>query len=225
MNYKKINIRNILLKFSTPTRDIIIKLLIEPAACLLTLYLLKTKITANQVTFANLIISILFLIISSTVNHNFVYAGIAIFFILDFTDGKIARIKKLNSNFGRKLDFIIDRLIFCIYSIFFYFYQLEINNELNYYLLIYVLVYFSKDCFEITSARKKVKEKKVNNNIFNYFLNYKNLIIERVSTPILILLICYVTKNYELGYLLGTLSIYMKNFTSFIKKIFHKKFI
>ena len=158
MNYKKINIKNILLKYSTPTRDILIKILIEPLACLLTLFLLRTKITANQVTISNLIISILFLVISITTNYNFIYLGITIFFILDFIDGKIARIKGLSNNFGIKLDFIIDRLIFSFYSIFFFFYQLEINNKLNYYLSIYVLVYISKDFYELISKKRKKKK-------------------------------------------------------------------
>lgn len=221
MNYKKINIKNILLKYSTPTRDILIKILIEPLACLLTLFLLRTKITANQVTISNLIISILFLVISITTNYNFIYLGITIFFILDFIDGKIARIKGLSNNFGIKLDFIIDRLIFSFYSIFFFFYQLEINNKLNYYLSIYVLVYISKDFYELISKKRKKKKLKKNyqyNNIFNYYFNYKNLIIERVSTPILILVISYFTMNYELAYILGILSIYMKNYMSFIKR-------
>jgi hypothetical protein len=221
MNYKKISIKNILLKFSTPTRDIIIKIFVEPVACLLASILLKTRTTANQVTIINLIISILFLIISIMINHNFIYIGIAIFFILDFTDGKIARIKRLNDNFGKKLDFTVDRIIFCIYSIFFFFYQLEINNKLNNYLLLYVLIYVSKDFYERISTKNNLKKFEKNyryHNIYTYYFNYKNLIIERVSTPILILLICYTTKYYELAYIMGTLSIYMKNYTSFIKK-------
>lgn len=222
MNYKKINMRNILLNFSTPSRDIIIKTLVEPLACLITLFLLRTKITANQITITNFFFSILCIMLSITTNLNFIYLGIAIFFILDFVDGKIARIKKLSDDFGRKLDFIIDRVIFCFYSIFFFFYQLEINNKLNYYLTIYFLVYISKDFYELINSKKKIKNKKnyKYTNVFNYYFNYKNFIIERVSTPILILVISYFTMNYKLAYILATISIYMKNYTSLIKNKF-----
>ena len=221
--------KTILTKFSDKNKDLIIKLFIEPFAVLITLILQNTKISANHITIFNLIISIFFLALAFLINFIFFIIGIFFFFVLDFVDGKIARIKNQSSFVGKRLDFLTDRIIFILYSVFIFYFQQKMNliNE-NLLLFIYFSLYIFKDLYE--QSQKILyfenQEFKIQSNqsleeanIIKYFLNFKSLIPTRVSSPLAILLIYFIFNDLKIAYLFGCFAIYAKNFTSYIHRL------
>ncbi len=221
--------KSILTKFSDTNKDLIIKLIIEPFATLMAYTLQNTKISANKITIFNLIISILFLVLSFLIDFIFIIIGIYVFFVLDFLDGKIARIKNQASFKGKRLDFLVDRLIFIFYSISIFHFQQNMNllNE-NFLLIIYFSLYLSKDLFEQSKKilffeLNKLKDdtdqsiKEV--SILQYFFDLKNLIPTRVSSPLAILIIYFIFQDLKIAYFFGCIAIYAKNFTSMIKHL------
>jgi phosphatidylglycerophosphate synthase len=221
--------KTILIKFSDTNKDLLIKLIIEPLATFLTLFIQRTQISANQITFFNLIISSIFLSLSYLINFKLIVLGIYIFFIIDFIDGKIARIKKQNSFEGKRLDFLVDRTVFISFSIYIFFFQ-QINHlyEENVFFFIYVILYLSKDLYEHSSKilnfelKKNIKYSQTLDNKISfskYFFNFKNFIPTRVSSPLTIILIYFISKDLILAYQFGCLAIYAKNLSSLIKNI------
>lgn len=219
----------ILTKFSDKNKDLIIKIFIEPIAILITYILQNTKISANQITIFNLIISILFLVLAFVIDFIFIIIGIFIFFILDFVDGKIARIKNQNSFVGKRLDFLTDRIIFITYSIFIFYFQQKMNliNE-NLLLFIYFSLYILKDLLEQSQKILFFETKEIKNSssqspekvsVMKYFLDLKSLIPTRVSSPLGILLVFFIFNDLQTAYLFGCIAIYAKNFTSLIKRL------
>jgi len=91
--------------------DFISNYFYQQLAFLVTSFLIKTKITPNIVTIISLIFGLLSAI--SIYMHFTVLAilFLNISFILDCVDGQIARVKKLESNFGMWLDNISDRVV------------------------------------------------------------------------------------------------------------------
>ena len=221
--------KTILLKFSDKNKDLIIKLFIEPFAVLITYIIQNTRVSANQITIFNLIISILFLILAFLVNFIFIVIGIFIFFVLDFVDGKIARLKNQSSFIGKRLDFLTDRIIFILYSVFVFYFQQKMNliNE-NLLLFIYFSLYIFKDLleqsqkilyFENQELKSQLNQSSEEINVANYFLNFKSLIPTRVSSPLAILLIYFIFNDLIIAYLFGCISIYAKNFTFYVKRL------
>ena len=221
--------KTILKKFSDQNKDLIIKFFIEPIAILITYILQNTKISANQITIFNLIISIFFLVLAFLIDFIFIIVGIFIFFVLDFVVGKIARIKKQSSFVGKRLDFLTDRIVFILYSIFFFYFQQKMGliNE-NLLLFIYFSLYILKDLLEQSNKILDFETHKIQDNstqsskeisIIKYFLNLKSLIPTRVSSPLAILLIYFIFNDLQIAYLFGCIAIYAKNFTSLIKRL------
>lgn len=224
---QNIQIKKLLLIYSSPSRDILIKILIEPFACLVTHITLKSNITANQVTAFNFISSFFFISLDIFFGNHFFLIGIFFFFIFDFVDGKIARVKKQSSPSGKRLDFLVDRIVFILYGSYFYFihkkYFIDFSLEL---FLIYILIYLSKDYlemshnilkYEINEFNKSTKEKK-HNNLIEYYLDKRSLIPTRLSSPLLIIITSYIFNNFIISIICGILSIYAKNFVFIIKK-------
>jgi len=91
--------------------DFISNYFYQQLAFLVTTLLIKTKITPNIVTLISLIFGLLSAI--SIYKHYTILAilFLNISFILDCVDGQIARVKKLESNFGMWLDNISDRVV------------------------------------------------------------------------------------------------------------------
>jgi len=221
--------KTILTKFSDENKDLIIKLFIEPFAILITLILQNTKISANHITVLNLVISVFFLALAFSIYFVFFIIGIFVFFVLDFVDGKIARIKNQTSFVGKRLDFLTDRIVFILYSVFIFYFQQKMNlfNE-NLLLFIYFSMYIFKDLFEQSEKILHFESEKVKNqsnqsleetSIRKYFLNLKSLIPTRVSSPLAILLIYIIFNDLKIAYLFGCIAIYAKNFTSLIKRL------
>ncbi len=95
------------------SRDTLFEIFIDYLSYFILLIILKTKIftSPNQITTFGL-----FLGLSSIYNFNNenILLGsllLTFFIILDFVDGDFARIKKMSSQYGKKLDRISDRII------------------------------------------------------------------------------------------------------------------
>ena len=84
-----------------------------PIASRIALFLSKTNITPNQITMLNLTFSITasFLFLFGTNIYLIIGAFLILFsYIFDLVDGKLARLKKMESKLGMFLDSIIDRI-------------------------------------------------------------------------------------------------------------------
>tara|TARA_B100001093_G_scaffold520041_1_gene612231 strand:+ start:4333 stop:5016 length:684 start_codon:yes stop_codon:yes gene_type:complete len=90
-------------------------------------------------------------------------------FILDFVDGKVARLKKTSSFYGKKIDIFVDRIGFTI-MVLSYLYYLQTNQfflEIS-ILLLYSFLFYLFDIFQLTDEILKMKSK-------NYLKeNYQN---------------------------------------------------
>ncbi len=75
--------------------------------------LIKTPVTPNQVTIVSLILGIISGVLFSFGGHAYtIDAGILYFLstVFDQCDGEVARLKQMETEFGRKLDIIVDAI-------------------------------------------------------------------------------------------------------------------
>jgi phosphatidylglycerophosphate synthase len=91
--------------------DFISNYFYQQIAFLITSFLMKTKITPNIVTLISLIFGLLsaFFVFKHSIVLSIVFLNIS--FILDCVDGQLARVKRLESDFGMWLDNISDRIV------------------------------------------------------------------------------------------------------------------
>ena len=148
---------------------------------LFTTYLLAnfTKVNANSITYLGAMLSIISILFIFYSNILIALALFYLAFICDFMDGKISRLRKTSSHFGKKLDLAFDRIIFSIIG-FSYVYYLE-ENSMNYeklLLIFYLLIFLLYDVLELTSVMVKqriILEKiKYKLEIGDYFNKEKN---------------------------------------------------
>lgn len=77
-------------------------------------YLIKTPVTPNQVTIISLILGIISGVFFSLGEHTYtITAGLLYFLstVLDQCDGEVARLKQMETEFGRKLDILVDAIV------------------------------------------------------------------------------------------------------------------
>ncbi len=81
-----------------------------PIALVLSFLFLRIKITPNGITTLSLILGLIGIYYFE---KNFVFASLLLFisYVIDYTDGVIARITKNTSNFGALYDVFVDRVI------------------------------------------------------------------------------------------------------------------
>ena len=118
-----------------------------------------SKLTANMLTYLGAVFAIFsaFYVLSGDV----ISAGLWFYcaFICDFADGKVARLKKSSSHYGKKLDLAFDRLIFCGLTLT-YLYYFEANGMLQekVLLVVYAMVFLTHDVLELTSSLVQHRE-------------------------------------------------------------------
>ena len=91
--------------------DFISNYFYQQIAFLITKYLLKTKITPNQITILSLVLGIisgLFIILNNKV---LAILFLNLSFIFDCVDGQLARVKNMQSRFGSWIDNVSDRVV------------------------------------------------------------------------------------------------------------------
>ena len=86
----------------------------RPVAAVLLVPLAKTRITPNQITFLSLItfVGAMVLLALGQGRQTLIYAALVLelSYVLDCTDGQLARLKQLSSAVGAHLDFLMDEL-------------------------------------------------------------------------------------------------------------------
>jgi phosphatidylglycerophosphate synthase len=86
----------------------------RPVAAVLLVPLAKTRITPNQITFLSLVtfVGAMVLLALSQGRHTLIYATLVLqlSYVLDCTDGQLARLKQMSSPVGAHLDFLMDEL-------------------------------------------------------------------------------------------------------------------
>lgn len=101
-------------EYKVPTRNNIIEDIYSRISKLITPYFLNTNLTPNHITIISGIFGIIGALMLFINQHEYLILSsflIQIYAILDLVDGDIARIKKLQSNFGMWLDIFFDKLI------------------------------------------------------------------------------------------------------------------
>jgi len=105
----KIAENKLLNSLTKPTDGVISRNINRKFSKQITRFLVKTKVTPNQISFISFLIGIISAI-SYGLNHNFLGGLFAqVCSIVDGVDGEIARLKFLKSNYGAYFDAILDR--------------------------------------------------------------------------------------------------------------------
>jgi|TARA_B100001059_G_scaffold231633_1_gene267816 phosphatidylglycerophosphate synthase len=153
MNYKY-SFKDIVKSSVIGSHCVYVKILTDMPALGITYLIVNcTKISANFVTY----IGAIFALVSAfcVLNDNLILAAIFFYisFMCDFLDGRIARIRKTASSFGKKLDLAFDRLIFCSLTLI-YLYYFEMNEMLTEQLLLilFAMIFLTYDVLEITAS-------------------------------------------------------------------------
>lgn len=118
-----------------------------------------SKLTADMLTY----LGAMFAIFSAfdVLRGDITSAGLWFYcaFICDFADGKVARLKKSSSHYGKKLDLAFDRLIFCGLTLT-YLYYFEANGmpQEKVLLVVYAMVFLTYDVLELTYSLVEHRE-------------------------------------------------------------------
>ncbi len=93
---------------------IIDRYIIRKISGFITGFLVRTPVTPNQVTVISLILGLIAAVIFSFGGHTHTITAGLIFFlciVFDQCDGEVARIKSMESEFGRSFDIIVDSIV------------------------------------------------------------------------------------------------------------------
>ena len=93
---------------------IIDRYVIRKISWFITGFLVRTPVTPNQVTVISLILGIIAAVIFSLGGHTHTITAGLIFFlciVFDQCDGEVARIKNMETEFGRSFDIIVDSIV------------------------------------------------------------------------------------------------------------------
>ena len=131
-----------------------VKVFVDMPGILLAYFVINfTKASANFVTILGGVFALLSAM--SVLNNNIIIAGLLFYcsFILDFIDGKVARLRKTSSNFGKKLDLAFDRIIFV--SLTLVYLQYFENNEMlveKSLLIVFAMMFLTFDVLETADS-------------------------------------------------------------------------
>lgn len=131
-----------------------VKLFVDMPGILLAYFVINfTKASANFVTILGGVFALLSAM--SVLNNNIIIAGLLFYcsFILDFIDGKVARLRKTSSHFGKKLDLAFDRIIFVLLTLVYL--QYFENNEMlveKSLLIAFAMMYLTFDLLETVDS-------------------------------------------------------------------------
>ena len=122
----------LLSKLKKPSDGPVSRYLNRPVSTRITKYLLKRNVTPNQITISSFLLcclSTLFFLLGGNINLAFGGLIAQISSIVDGCDGEIARLKFLETEFGRWIDAVLDRYAdaFLIIGLTFYVYWLNKN--------------------------------------------------------------------------------------------------
>jgi len=164
-------------------------------------FLSRTPVTPNQVTIISLILGIISGVFFSLGEHTYtITAGLLYFLstVFDQCDGEVARLKKMETEFGRKLDIIVDTIANAavVAGITFALYK---TNGSGFVIIIGILAmtgitislllatYFSHDSKKDTGTKEMLD--KLNNKDFFYTIMLLSVIFNQMIWFLLIMAI------------------------------------
>tara|TARA_B100000900_G_scaffold411959_1_gene432705 strand:+ start:627 stop:1388 length:762 start_codon:yes stop_codon:yes gene_type:complete len=176
-NYKQV-------KSKTPSErklNLISYYVFRPLGFALTALIIKTKITPNQVTLLNFVITSisLFLIYISDFDETIFLFGFILYFfshLVDNVDGSLARAKMLTSNYGRILDTVSDKFFDML---FIFLITIKLESIFHIYLMI---LFFSLNWSQVYVNTLIKYYKKNKDEDFKKIINLENKTIN--SQPI-----------------------------------------
>jgi len=162
-------------------------------------FLSRTPVTPNQVTIISLILGIISGVFFSLGEHTYtITAGLLYFLstVFDQCDGEVARLKKMETEFGRKLDIIVDTIANAavVAGITFALYK---TNGSGFVIIIGILAmtgitislllatYFSHDSKKDTGTKEMLD--KLNNKDFFYIIMLLSVIFNQMIWFLLIM--------------------------------------
>lgn len=112
-----------------------------------------TRISANTITYMGAVFAVISMgsVFFENINAAALFFYLA--FVCDFMDGKVARIRKTASHFGKKLDLAFDRIIFiCLVMIYFNYFEIMSMHQEQMLLMAYAMIFLTYDILELTSS-------------------------------------------------------------------------
>ena len=133
---------------------IYVKILVDYPGIIISYFIVNfTKISANTITYLGAFFAAIsiFYVFFENINEAALFFYLA--FICDFIDGKVARIRKTASHFGKKLDLAFDRIIFiCLVIVYFNYFEIMSMHQEQMLLLVYAMIFLTYDVLELTSS-------------------------------------------------------------------------
>ena len=219
MNKKRINFTDIL-QASKGNIDCNARIVSDFFSIILTYLIVNyTLISANTLTLCSLVFGV-----GGTIGLYFntvwiAVAGFYISYVLDFADGKVARLRKTASGNGKKLDMLADRVVF-VFSIGgygYFFSQNDMMLQLFQY-LIFTAVFLLNDVIELSTVvgdyyncvpPPQKRQTSVKVGYFEVFKNWKMWVPKRLFLLFFAFVIIPLTNFYfPLLILLNLMTIY-----------------
>ena len=235
MKKKKISIRYSLKKIKEFRRTTSLWiLLLEPFAIFLTWILINySKIKPNTITIIGSIIA--FASAFLLFYNYFIIAAIffEIYYIFDMVDGRIARLRKLTSNFGKFLDKLLDRIIYFILA--FVLIILNIEKQNFKLILIFGIIFIFleiynlyvalliKNVLKIEKTKKKFNKKIKTSNKFRIHSDIKILFPTGVEAIHILFFIGPVTNRILLCFIIADVIIILNLIVTLILFKINKK--
>ncbi len=178
---------------------IIDKYIIRKISGFISGFLSRTPVTPNQVTIISLILGIISGIFFSLGEHTYtITAGLLYFLstVFDQCDGEVARLKQMETEFGRKLDIIVDAIANAVIVIGI---TIAVYVKMNFALVIIagflavtgisisllLTTYFSHDSKKDTGTKEMLD--KLNNKDFFYIIMLLSVIFNQMIWFLLIM--------------------------------------
>ncbi len=178
---------------------IIDKYIIRKISGFISGFLSRTPVTPNQVTFISLILGIISGIFFSLGEYTYTITAGLLYFIstvFDQCDGEVARLKQMETEFGRKLDIIVDAIVNTVIVIGI---TIAVYMKMGSVLVIIagffamtgitisllLATYFSHDSKKDTGAKEMLD--KLNNKDFFYIIMLASVIFNQMIWLLLIM--------------------------------------
>ena len=179
-----------------------------------------TKISANTITYMGAVFAVISMgyVFFENINSAALFFYLA--FVCDFMDGKVARIRKTASHFGKKIDLAFDRIIFiCLVMMYLNYFEIMGMHQEQMLLMAYAMIFLTYDVLELTSSLvfsrilidqlgkgDKINQKK-KNEIVNPFINsLKKWIPSRVGS-VGIVFIAAPLISFKILYFIGLIAV------------------
>ncbi len=199
-----------------------------------------TKFTPNQITIISFILGLSSAYFFLQGDFRNLIIGALLFessYIVDCTDGRVARLKGLQSRFGGYLDIITDITKYFLITLCLVYGQYLLTNDLSYFFYGYIFIFF--EFIDVTHSYiirnrsdKKEMGNLLGNNKLSTFVKIKKFIdpndrlsytISAVEAETITFLIAPILMQIKLGFVIGSIILITYILSSVIFYFFIKK--